>query len=96
MECKILLMDQRQRLTTNQYHAYNERVANETYMDKYPYPCKHYLGGKVKKRNVIYHHMIRYGHSGISPWAYNYYKDMIELQTMRDDKEIKIDVLNYA
>ena len=83
-------MDEHHRLTMDQYHAYDERVADEGDIDKYPCPCKNCLGGKVKKRNVIYRHMIRYGHSGISPWAYNYYEDMIELQTMRDEGETNI------
>lgn len=71
-------MDQHRRLTIDQYHAYDERVDNERSLDKYPCPCNDCLGGKVKKRNVIYRHMIRCGHSGISPWDYNYYEDMIE------------------
>ena len=35
--------------------------------------------------------MIRYGHSGISPWDYNYYEDMIELHSMRDEEAPNID-----
>jgi hypothetical protein len=40
----------------------------------------------VRKRNVIYRHMIRHGHSGISPWDNNYYEDMIEVHSMRDEE----------
>ena len=84
-------MDQHQTLTTGQYHAYDERIANEGNMDKYPCPCKICLGGKVNKRNVIYNHIIRYGHSGRSPWADNYYEDMIDLQPVRDEDIKNID-----
>ena len=46
MECRILQMDEHHRLTTDQYHAYDERVADEGDIDKYPCPCKNCLGGK--------------------------------------------------
>ena len=46
MECRILQMDEHHRLTIDQYHAYDERVANEGDIEKYPCPCKNCLGGK--------------------------------------------------
>jgi hypothetical protein len=79
-------MIQQQRLATDDYHSYDERTADENDMDKYPCPCKYCLGGKVRKRNVIYRHMIRHGHSGIIPWENNYYEDMIEVHSMRDEE----------
>ena len=84
-------MNQHHRFSTNQYHAYDERVVEEGGINKYPCPCKDCLGGKVKERNVIYRHMIRFGHNGISPWAYNYYEDMIELKIVRDEGARKLD-----
>ena len=80
LETKLILdsitsqMDQRQRLTTGQYHAYDNRIANEGKMDKYPCPCKICLGGKVKKRCVIIIIFLGMGitvqaHSGTSPWV---------------------------
>ena len=86
--CRKLQMDQCRRL---KYHAFDERIANESDMDKYPCPCNDYLGGKVRKRSMIYRHMIRYGNSGISPWAYNYYEDMIKCHTVRDEEATNID-----
>jgi hypothetical protein len=79
-------MSQRKRLTTDDYHSYDERIADENDMDRYPCPCKDCLGGKVRKINVIYRHMIRHGHSGIIPWDNNYYEDMIEVHSMRDEE----------
>lgn len=45
-------------------------------MGRYPCPCNDYYGGNMKKRNVIYQHMIRYGCSGIIPCDENNYPDM--------------------
>ena len=30
--------------------------------------------------------MVRHGHSGVSPWNINYYEDMIQLHSMRDEE----------
>jgi hypothetical protein len=30
--------------------------------------------------------MIRHGHSGVIPWNINYYEDMIQLRSMRDEE----------
>jgi len=38
----------------DEYHAYDERIADENDMDIYPCPCNDYLGGKVRKINFIY------------------------------------------
>jgi hypothetical protein len=40
----------------------------------------------VRKINVIYRHMVRHVHSGISPWDNNYYEDVIEVHSMRDEE----------
>ena len=71
-----------QRLITDEYHAYDERIVNERVMDTYLCPCKDCLFGKVRKRNVIYRHMLRYGYSGICPQDDNYYEDTIELPSI--------------
>ena len=56
----------------DEYHAYVERIADENDMDRYPCPCNDCLGGKVRKRNLIYRNMIRHEHSGVIPWNINY------------------------
>lgn len=47
-------MSQSRRLKMDEYHAYDERRANENDMDKYPCSCNDCLGGKVRKINLIY------------------------------------------
>ena len=47
-------MSQCQELTTDDYHAYDERITYYKGVYIYPCPCKYCNGGKVKKRDVIY------------------------------------------
>ena len=84
-------MSQRPALSTNEYHAHDERVANENMLDKYACPCNNCLGGKMRKRQVIFAHMLRFGHSGISPFPQNSYPNRIPLQVTRDVEEPNID-----
>ena len=56
-------------LTTDEYHAHDERIDDEKSLLKYACPCNHCRGGKLRKRSVIFQHMLKYGHSGISPFS---------------------------
>jgi hypothetical protein len=38
----------------------------------------------MKKRKVIYEHMLKFGHSSISPFPQNLYLDRIQVHNMRD------------
>ena len=58
-------MSQQPILTTTDYHAYNERIADANSFLKYACPCNDCCGGKMIKRQVIYEHMIKFGHTGI-------------------------------
>ena len=78
-------MCQRQILTTIEYHAYDERITNaKSLIIKYACPCNDGCGGKMMKRQVIYEHMLKFGHTGISPFPQNYYLDRLQLHSMRD------------
>ena len=45
----------------------------------------------MKKRQVIFTHMQRFGHSGISPFPQNSYPNRIPLQVTRDVEAPNID-----
>ena len=75
-----------QTLATDEYHAHDESITNEKCLERYACPCKVCHGGKMKKQIVIYQHIIRYGHSGISPWVGNNYLDMEGLHNMKDEE----------
>ena len=79
-------MSQQKRLKTDDYHSYNEIIFDENDMDIYPCPCNYFLCGNVRKRNLIYRHMIRHGHSGVSPRNINYFEYMRQLRSMRDEE----------
>ena len=38
----------------------------------------------MRKIQVIYEHMLKFGHTGISPFPQNYYPDSLHLHSMRD------------
>ena len=38
----------------------------------------------MKKREVIYEHMLKFCHTGISPFPRNYCPDSLDLHSMRD------------
>ena len=38
----------------------------------------------MRKIQVIYEHMLKVGHTGISPFPQNYYPDSLHLHSMRD------------
>ena len=69
-------------LTTDDYHACDDIISNDKGI--HIFPCKYCHGRKMKNILIIYQHMIRYGHSGISPSDENNYPYMIELHSMRD------------
>ena len=77
-------MCQRPILTTIEYHAYNERITNAKILLKYACPCNDGFGGKMRKIQVIYEHMLKFGHTGISPFPQNDYLDRLQLHSMRD------------
>ena len=58
-------MSQHPILTTIEYHAYEERIADAKIFLKYPCPCNDCCGGKMRKREVIYEHMLKFGHIGM-------------------------------
>ena len=60
-------------------------------MDKYACPCKNCLGGNLRRRQVIFKHMLKFGHSGISPFPQNSYLNRIPLQVTRDVEAPNID-----
>ena len=68
----------------NEYHAYDERIIDEKSLEKYACPCNDCLGEKMRRRQVIFEHMLRFSHSGISPFPQNSYPNRIPLQIMRD------------
>jgi hypothetical protein len=70
-------------LSMNEYHAHDERLANEKILEKYECPCNDCHGGKRRKRRVIYEHMVKFGHSGIIPFHESRYPYRIQLQSMR-------------
>jgi hypothetical protein len=78
-------------LTTDECHAHDERISNQKSLDIYACPCNDCHGGKMKKRKVIYEHMLKFGHSGIIPFPQNYYPDRIQLHSMRDEEAPNID-----
>lgn len=84
-------MSQRPILTTDEYHAHDERIVYEKSLVKYACPCNDCRGGKMRKRSVIFQHMLKYGHSDISPFPQNYYRDRIELHSMRYIEALDID-----
>ena len=45
----------------------------------------------MRKRQVIFAHMLRFGHSGIIPFPQNSYPNSIPLQSMRDVEAQNID-----
>ena len=75
----------------NEYHAHDERIANENNVEKYACPCKNCIGGNLRRRQVFFKHMLRFGHSGISPFPQNSYPNRIPLQSMRDVEAPNID-----
>ncbi len=84
-------MSQRPVLSTNEYHAHDERIADENNVEKYASPCKNCLGGNLRRRQVIFKHMLKFGHNGIIPFPQNSYPNRIPLQSMRDVKAPNID-----
>ena len=71
-------------LTTAEYHAYDKRIADANILLKHACPCNYCCGGKMIKRQVIYEHMLKFGHNVISPFPQNYYPDSLQLHSMRD------------
>ena len=61
-------MSQRLVLSMNEYHAHDERITDEKSLEKYACPCKNCIGGKMRRRQVIFEHMSRLGHRSISPF----------------------------
>jgi hypothetical protein len=53
-------MSQQPVLSTNEYHAHDERIADEKSLEKYACPCNDCLGGKMRRRQVIFEHMLRF------------------------------------
>ena len=74
-----------------EYHAQDERITNEKSLENYACPCKNFLGGKMRRRQVIFLYMVRFGHSGIILFPQNSYPYSIPLQSMRDAKTQNID-----
>ena len=84
-------MSQQQILTTIEYHAYNQRIANAKSLLKYACPCNYCCGGNMRKIQLNYEHMLKFGHNGVIPFLQNYYPDSIPLQSMRDVETQNID-----
>ena len=82
-QCPVMSMDE--------YHAHDEKIANEKRLEKYAFPCTSFCGGKRRKIRVIYEHMLKYGHNNISPFPKSQYLDRIQLKWMRDADESNID-----
>ena len=78
-------------LSTNEYHAHDERIADEKSLEIYSCPFKKFLGGKMRRIQVIFEHMLRFSHSSISHFPQNIYLDRIPLQSMRDVEAQNID-----
>ena len=85
-------------LTTAEYHPNDERIADAKILLIYACPCNDCCGGKMRKRQVIYEHMLKFGHTRISHFPQNYYPTMLQLHSMRDvevpninEEEINID-----
>ena len=58
-------MSEQQILTITEYHAYEERMADAKIFLKYSCPCNDCCGGNMRKREVIYEHMLKFGHIGM-------------------------------
>ena len=71
-------MSQQQILTTIEYHAYNKRIANAKSLLKYACPCNYCCGGNMRKIQLIYEHMLKFGHNGVIPFLQNYYLDSLQ------------------
>ena len=52
-------------LTITDYHAYEERISDAKIFLKYSCPCNDFCGWKMRKRQVIYEHMLKFGHIGL-------------------------------
>ena len=76
---------------TNEYHARDERIANEKSLDKYACLCKKILSGKMRRRQMIFEHMLRFSHRGISHFPQNSYWYSIPLRSMGDIEAQNID-----
>ena len=77
--------------TMNEYHAHDERIADDKIFLKYASPCNDSHGVKMRKWSVIFQHMLKYGHSGISPFPQNCYPNRIKFHSMRDVEALDID-----
>ena len=77
-------MSQQPILTIVGYHAYDERIDDAKRFVKYECPCNDYCGGKMRKIQVIYEHMLKFDHTGIITFPQNYYPDRLQLHSMRD------------
>ena len=64
-------MNQHPNLTTDEYHAHHERIVDEKNLYRYGCPCNSCSGGKRKIR-MIYEHMLKFGHIGVTPFPHNY------------------------
>ena len=84
-------MSQQPALSRNEYHVHDEKITNENMLEKYACPCNNFLRGKMRKRQVIFAHMLRFGHNGIIPFPQNSYQNRIPLKVMRDVEAPKTD-----
>ena len=71
-------------LTIVEYHENNERIIDAKSFLKYACPSNDCCGGNMRKRQVIYEHILKFGHTRISPFPQNYYLDSLQLHSMRD------------
>ena len=56
-------MSQQRILTIVEYHAYDERIVDAKRLLKCACPCNDCCGGKMRKIQVIYEHILRFGHT---------------------------------
>ena len=52
-------------MATAEYHAYDKIIADAKNLLKYACPCNDCCGGNMRKRQVIYEHMLNFGHTGM-------------------------------
>ena len=74
-------MSQHPILTIDKYHEYDEITTDAKRFLKYACPCNDCFRGKMRKIQVIYEHMLKFGHTRISPFPQNYYPDRLQLHS---------------
>ena len=65
IKCRKLKKSEQPILTIVEYHAYVKIIANAKSLLKYACPCNDWCGGNMRKRQVIYEHMLKFGHTGM-------------------------------